>query len=69
MPFVFRWQKQFDFLKKREQAETGDDTEPTEAEEPAKEEYQCRVCGLKGSDPSYCPECLAQTMEEIGDGV
>lgn len=66
MPFVFRWQKQFDWLRKTDQAETGDDKEPSESEQPAEEEeFRCRICGLKSSEPSYCPECLAQTMEPV----
>jgi hypothetical protein len=24
--------------------------------------YECRVCGLVGTAPDFCPECLAQTM-------
>jgi rubrerythrin len=25
--------------------------------------FQCRVCGFEAPDPSYCPTCLADTME------
>jgi rubrerythrin len=25
--------------------------------------YRCRVCGLEGPERSYCPACLADTME------
>ncbi len=25
--------------------------------------FACRVCGHVGDDKSYCPECLADTME------
>jgi rubrerythrin len=27
--------------------------------------YECRVCGLRGSDDAYCPDCLAETMVEV----
>jgi len=25
--------------------------------------FACRVCGHVGADKSYCPDCLADTME------
>jgi hypothetical protein len=27
--------------------------------------FACRVCGQVGEDKSYCPECLADTMEPL----
>jgi len=27
--------------------------------------FSCRVCGHEGEDKSYCPECLADTMEAL----
>lgn len=30
--------------------------------------YRCRVCGLEGPEGSFCPECLADTMETIPAG-
>lgn len=28
--------------------------------------YQCSVCGLEDARGTYCPDCLADTMEYIG---
>jgi hypothetical protein len=30
--------------------------------QPGDPPYQCRVCGFEGTDGSYCPTCLADTM-------
>lgn len=30
-------------------------------------QFACRVCGQVGADRSYCPECLADTMEPVHD--
>ena len=27
--------------------------------------YECRVCGRRGNDNAYCPDCLAETMVEV----
>jgi lipopolysaccharide biosynthesis regulator YciM len=27
--------------------------------------YRCRACGLEDSQGAYCPECLADTMEQV----
>ena len=27
--------------------------------------YRCRVCGTESPDRTYCPECLADTMEPV----
>jgi hypothetical protein len=27
--------------------------------------YRCRVCGLEGPDGTFCPDCLADTMETV----
>jgi rubrerythrin len=27
--------------------------------------YKCRVCGHEDVEPSYCPSCLADTMQRI----
>jgi rubrerythrin len=27
--------------------------------------YRCRVCGAESPDRTYCPECLADTMEPV----
>jgi rubrerythrin len=27
--------------------------------------YRCRVCGTESADRTYCPECLADTMEAM----
>jgi hypothetical protein len=27
--------------------------------------FRCRVCGLESAEGAYCPECLADTMEEV----
>jgi hypothetical protein len=34
---------------------------------PAKEapRFRCRVCGVEGSDSSFCTDCLAATMEPL----
>jgi hypothetical protein len=29
--------------------------------------YACRVCGYRGSEPDYCPTCLAETMVRVND--
>jgi hypothetical protein len=31
--------------------------------------FACRVCGHEGADKSYCPECLADTMEPLRAGA
>lgn len=41
--------------KDREQPERDDAGGPKPA-------HACRVCGYEGSDPVFCPECLAGTM-------
>jgi rubrerythrin len=28
-------------------------------------QFACRVCGHVGTDQSYCPQCLADTMEPV----
>lgn len=28
--------------------------------------YRCRVCEREESQKGYCPDCLADTMQEIG---
>jgi hypothetical protein len=30
--------------------------------------FRCRVCALEGPDPSFCPECLADTMVPVKPG-
>jgi rubrerythrin len=35
---------------------------PSNGEEP---EYECKVCGLLADDPTYCPRCLAYTMQHV----
>ncbi|MBI5481203.1 MAG: hypothetical protein HY906_20260 [Deltaproteobacteria bacterium] len=27
--------------------------------------FRCRVCGTESADRTYCPECLADTMEPV----
>ncbi len=27
--------------------------------------FRCRVCGLEAAERSYCPACLADTMEPV----
>jgi hypothetical protein len=27
--------------------------------------FACRICGHESDDKSYCPECLADTMEPL----
>ena len=27
--------------------------------------YRCRVCGTESPDRTYCPQCLADTMEPL----
>jgi rubrerythrin len=27
--------------------------------------FRCRVCDLRAEDPSYCPQCLADTMVKV----
>ncbi len=27
--------------------------------------YRCRVCGAESPDRTYCPKCLADTMEPV----
>lgn len=27
--------------------------------------YRCRVCELQSTQQAYCPQCLADTMEEV----
>jgi rubrerythrin len=41
--------------KQREQP-TRDDAGPPPAN------YACRICGYRGSEPEFCPTCLAGTM-------
>jgi rubrerythrin len=35
----------------------------TDAGDPPR--FACRVCGHESPEKSYCPECLADTMEKI----
>jgi hypothetical protein len=30
--------------------------------------FRCRVCGAESPDRTYCPECLADTMEPVPQG-
>ena len=30
--------------------------------------YRCRVCGAESPDRTYCPACLADTMEPVPKG-
>lgn len=36
---------------------------PQPVKEPPK--FRCRVCGVEGSDASFCTDCLAATMEPL----
>jgi hypothetical protein len=40
------------------------DRERPEREAAAPPQYRCRVCGHLGPERSFCPTCLAETMEK-----
>ena len=44
----------------------------SEREQPARDDagpppahFACRVCGYRGSEPEFCPTCLAGTMRPL----
>ena len=50
-------QKEAELKAKREQPVREADGDPPL--------YRCRVCGIEGTDRTYCPACLADTMEPV----
>ncbi len=43
---------------------TGEDTQPQAGDEPPR--YRCNVCGHEADQGTYCPDCLADTMDYVG---
>ena len=46
-----------ELLAEREQPKRNDDGDPPH--------FKCRVCGLEDLESSYCPSCLADTMQRV----
>jgi hypothetical protein len=52
-------------VARRQGTGDGDNEVACGASAPAVKAYECRVCGIRGSDDAYCPDCLAETMVEV----
>jgi hypothetical protein len=55
-PVVAR-QREEERRRQREQPGRSDAGDPPE--------FACRICGFRSTDRSYCPTCLADTMELV----
>lgn len=55
------------------QARAREEERRTQREQPKREHdgdpprFACRICGHASEDKSYCPECLADTMQPVRD--
>jgi Smr domain len=47
---------------REQQAEDRLRAQPTRTAAGPPPTFECRVCGYLGPDPSFCPDCLAETM-------
>lgn len=65
MPFVFKLKKGADRLQ--HQGELVEDPVFEGEDDRTQQVFRCRLCGLQAADKSYCPECLADTMEPLSD--
>jgi hypothetical protein len=51
--------------QRREEERRRDREQPARSDAGDPPEFACRICGLRSTERSYCPTCLADTMQPV----